>query len=100
HSFPTRRSSDLVDRKTNKVLWSRMLPQQTILHVPEYQLPFLISLSRLRSRAQGGTQQSLRVEAIDCQTGDVLGEKPNILADRILQIQYERDDGVLELRGP
>jgi outer membrane protein assembly factor BamB len=88
-----------VDIATGKLLWSRPVPQQSIVYTPEYRLPFLVALSRVRSRAPNGANQSLRVDLIDCQTGEALGSKSNIVYDRLLQMGYERDAGRFELRG-
>jgi len=90
-----------VERGTNRILWERIVPLQMMIYVPEYRLPFLVSLSRVRHRnPYGGNAQSLQVDVIDCQTGEPLGSRSNILNDRILQLQYDREEGVIELKGP
>jgi hypothetical protein len=89
-----------IDRATNEELWHRHFPQQSIVYAPDYRLPFLMALSRVRSRAPSGANQALRIDIIDCRTGDTISSRSNIVSDRLVQMAYERDAGRLELRGP
>ncbi len=89
-----------VDRKSGKMLWKRAFPQRSVIQMPHFRLPFLITVSRQSYRdPRKRNQQSLLVEVIDAQTGQTMGIKENIFPDRILQLWYERDLGRLELTG-
>ena len=86
------------NKNTGQQLWKRTLPQRSILRLPEYDLPFLITISRERGRQKNNTQ-SLLVEAIDIQTGETLGSAVNLFPDRLVQMSVDRDRGVVLLHG-
>lgn len=87
-----------IDPVSEKVLWKRTLPQRSILQMPHIGLPFLVMISRVRDRWQGG-KQGLLVEVLDSETGDTLARKDNNLSDRVVNLAYDREKGVLDLNG-
>ena len=90
-----------VDRKTGVANWLAWLPTQTVVHVPEYRLPFLVLFSRTRAIINGRTRSNpaLEIQVLDSRTGETLGAKDDILNDRMLQMVYEREAGILEFSG-
>ncbi len=87
-----------VEPASGKVVWKRMLPQRSVLRMPHLRLPFLVMISRVRDRWQGG-KQGLLVEVIDAQTGETIAEKDNNLSDRIVHLAYDEEKGTLDLHG-
>jgi hypothetical protein len=87
-----------VDPETGEVLWRRELPQRSILRMPHLRLPFLVMISRVRDRWQGG-KQGLLVEILDEATGETIALKDNNLSDRVVNLDYDRDKGHLDLNG-
>lgn len=87
-----------VDRHTGEVRWNRTFPQRTFLDLSDYHLPFLIAMSRVRDTSFGN-RQSIMIEVIDAQTGQPISSKDNILPDRIVNIEYDREAGRIELFG-
>jgi hypothetical protein len=87
-----------VDPENGKVLWKRTLPQRSIFRMPHLRLPFLVTVSRVRDRWQGG-KQGLLVEILDEETGETIALKDNNLSDRVVNLDYDRDNGVLDLNG-
>ncbi len=87
-----------VDPETGEVLWKRTLPQRSILHIPHVKLPFLVMMSRVRDRWQGG-KQGLLVEIVDAETGETIAMKDNIFSDRVVNLAYDREQGWLDLNG-
>ncbi|HLQ43552.1 MAG TPA: hypothetical protein VK137_02390, partial [Planctomycetaceae bacterium] len=79
-------------------LWSRVLPQRSILRLDNARLPFLIALSSQQDR-QHNNKTSLRVEALDAATGDLLGQLDRILPGRFLQSQLDIANSRLTLLG-
>lgn len=101
--FPTQQiTGDLhaIDPATSKLLWTRpRVTTQNIVHLPDYQLPFLVSLSRWRGSFRGNSQPSLRIDVIDGQTGQVMVSKNNAFNDRLFLTDYDRNAGRLRFRG-
>ncbi|MFN0199737.1 MAG: PQQ-binding-like beta-propeller repeat protein [Planctomycetaceae bacterium] len=87
-----------VDAKSGELLWQRTLPQRSILRIDQYQLPFLVLMSRERGQTDG-TKQSLAIEVVDSQTGLTIGHCNNLFPDKMVQLQYDRDAGRLVLQG-
>lgn len=77
-----------IDRKTGKILWSRNLPKRSWLDTSQYQLPFLIFMSKIRTESRTRSYSFL-LEILDARTGDTIGFKDNILKDTILQLQID-----------
>lgn len=86
-----------IDRKTGRSLWERTFPQRSVFDLSEYHLPFLVMLSRVRDYAT--SRESSYLEIVDVKTGNTLGVKENILNDRIVNVWYERQKGLLQLFG-
>lgn len=101
--FPTQAiTGDLyaIDPQTSRVLWTRTrVSPQNVVHLADYRLPFLVTLSKWRDRSRGSAQFLLRLEVIDGATGQTLASKNNAYNDRLLLIDYERDQGRLRLKG-
>jgi hypothetical protein len=87
-----------VDPETSEVLWKRTLPQRSILQMSHIRLPFLVTMSRVRDRWQGG-KQGLLVEILDAETGETIAQKDNIFSDRVVNLAYNKDNGWLDLNG-
>ncbi len=87
-----------IEPASGKVLWKRMLPQRSVLRMPHLRLPFLVMVSRVRDRWQGG-RQGLLVEVVDARTGETIAEKDNNFSDRIVHLAYDREEGLLDLYG-
>ena len=66
--------------------------------MPQFQLPFLITMSGVRNR-WNGNKQSLPVEVIDAASGETIGLKDNIYPDRIVQCTYHPGQGRILLHG-
>lgn len=90
-----------IDPQTSRVLWTRARSsQQNIVHLADYRLPFLVSLSRWRGGTfRANSQPSLRIDVIDGQTGRTLATKNNGFNDRLLLTDYDREAGRLRFRG-
>ncbi|MFN0051861.1 MAG: PQQ-binding-like beta-propeller repeat protein [Planctomycetales bacterium] len=84
-----------VDRRTAQVLWTRSLASRSVLQLADYRLPVLVTLFRLRP----AEQTLLAAEVLDARTGITLAARHNLFSDRLLQLSYERQPGVLTLRG-
>lgn len=85
----------VVDRHSGRPLWTRAVGNRSLLHVPEFRLPYLVTLCRVRR----GNQLSGEVAIHDAATGEQLALHDGLLPDRLLQYQYNRDAATLELRG-
>ena len=66
-----------------------------MLHLADLPLPVLVSLSRVRTQ----DQSHLAVEVIDAESGETVGARDDLPSDRLLQAAYDRQGGLLELRG-
>lgn len=84
-----------VDRHTHEVLWTRSLGNRSVLQLPDYRLPVLVTIYRVRS----GDQPALAVEVLDAVTGATLAGRDDLMSDRLLQVLYERQPGLIALRG-
>ncbi|WP_278466415.1 PQQ-binding-like beta-propeller repeat protein [Gimesia maris] len=77
-----------IDGKTGQILWSRNLPKRSWVDTSQYQLPFLIFMSKIRTESRTRSYSFL-LEILDASTGDTIGFKDNILKDTILQLQID-----------
>lgn len=84
-----------VDRQSHEVLWSRSLGNRSVLQLPEYQLPVMITLFRVRK----DDQTLLAAEVLDLQSGRTLASREDLLSDCLLQVFYERNPGRILVRG-
>jgi hypothetical protein len=84
-----------IDAASGRIVWSRALGNRSIVQTPEFRLPVLLTLCRVRK----GDQTFLEVEVLDARTGSTLARRDDLPADRLLQLRYERDPGLIELRG-
>ena len=84
-----------IDPVSQSILWQRSLGNRSVLQIPEFRLPLLVTLCRIRK----GDQTFLELEVVDARTGQTLASRDDLLADRLLQLHYQRDPGLLELRG-
>ena len=74
-----------IDKGSGKMLWSRNLPKRTWVDTSQYQLPFLIFMSKIRTESKTRSY-SLLFEILDAKTGNTIGFKDNIIKDTILQM--------------
>lgn len=87
-----------IDRESGKLLWSRVMPQRSLLRVPHVRLPFLIGMSL--SGDKGVTnRQALTIEVIDSTTGETIGLEERAKRNRVLQFTYDHHASRIELRG-
>ncbi|QDT89578.1 PQQ-binding-like beta-propeller repeat protein [Gimesia algae] len=77
-----------IDGKTGQILWSRNLPKRSWIDTSQYQLPFLIFMSKIRTESRTRSYSFL-LEVLDARTGDTIGFKDNLLKDTILQLQID-----------
>jgi outer membrane protein assembly factor BamB len=84
-----------VHRQTHEVLWTASLGSRSVLQLPDFRLPVLITLFRLRK----GDQTLLGVEVFDVRTGRSLARRDDLTSDRLLQVFYDRQPGIVTLRG-
>lgn len=85
-------------KKTGELKWTRSVPARSVLQIDSPELPFLVTVSRIRDRNDANLQ-SLSVEVIDSQTGLVLGQQSQLPADRLLTFSYSARDHRLTLVG-
>lgn len=86
------------DRESGKLLWSRTMPQRSLLRIQHVRLPFLIGMSL--SGDKGGTnRQTLTIEAIDSATGETIGLEERAKRFRVLQFTYDHLASQISLRG-
>ncbi len=101
--FPTQQiTGDLhaVDPATSRVLWTRTkVSPQNVVHLADYRLPFLVTLSRWRGAFRGNAQTSLRIDVVDGATGMTMASKHNAFNDRLFLSDYDRTAGRLRFRG-
>lgn len=77
-----------VDKQSGKILWNRNLPKRSWVNTSQYQLPFLIFISKIRTESKI-TNYSFLFEILDAKTGNTIGFKDNIMKDTILQMQID-----------
>ncbi len=87
-----------INAKTGTMKWKVELPQRSVIHLPHYHLPFLMTISRVRD-PWNSSRQSMLVEIIDRKNGQTIGLKDNIFPDRILHLSYFPENGLIELFG-
>lgn len=87
-----------IDKKTGKMLWNRNLPKRSWVNTSQYQLPFLIFMSKIRTESKTRSY-SLLFEIIDAQTGNTIGLKDNIIKDTILHMHIDPQFKKLILQG-
>jgi hypothetical protein len=85
----------LVDRRTHERLWTGSFGNRSVLQLPDFRLPVLVTMFRMRK----DDQMTLAVEVIDIQTGSILASRDDLFSDSLLQVVYERESGVIALRG-
>lgn len=77
-----------IDKQSGKILWSRNLPKRSWIDTSQYQLPFLIFMSKIRTESRTRSYSFL-FEILDAKTGKTIGFKENILKDTILQMHID-----------
>jgi hypothetical protein len=89
-----------IDRESGKLLWSRMMPQRSLMRVPHVRLPFLIGMSLSGDKGpSSNNRQTLTVEVIDSTTGETIGLEERARRNRILQLTFDHLASRVELRG-
>lgn len=87
-----------IDKKSGKMLWSRNLPKRSWIDTSQYQLPFLIFMSKIRTESKS-TSYSFLFEIMDAKTGNTIGFKDNIIKDTLLQMHIEPRFNKILLQG-
>tara|TARA_R110002095_G_scaffold1297_3_gene6844 strand:+ start:2893 stop:7521 length:4629 start_codon:yes stop_codon:yes gene_type:complete len=77
-----------IDKQSGKVLWNRNLPKRSWVNTSQYQLPFLIFMSKIRTESKIRSYSFL-IEVLDAKTGNTIGFKDNIMKDTILQMHID-----------
>jgi hypothetical protein len=72
-----------------------MLGNRSVVQLPEYQLPVMVTLFRRRHE----DQTYLVAEVFDLQTGRTLASRDDLQSDCLLQVFYERHPGRILVRG-
>ena len=89
-----------IDPATSRVLWTRTkVSPQNVVHLADYRLPFLVTLSRWRGVSRVNSQTSLRIDVLDGATGRTIASKNNAYNDRLFLSDYDRTAGKLRFRG-
>lgn len=87
-----------IDRATGRILWKRAVPSRTLLKLEPAGLPFLVLASKVRDQ-HDNNQQSLLVEVLDAETGDLLARHERLPADRIVSADYDAAERLVRLIG-
>ncbi|MCA9016742.1 MAG: hypothetical protein KDA77_15520, partial [Planctomycetaceae bacterium] len=87
-----------IDKQSGKILWNRNLPKRSWVDTSQYQLPFLIFMSKIRTESKI-RNYSFLIEILDARTGNTIGFKDNILKDTILQMQIDPRFNQILLQG-
>lgn len=87
-----------IDKESGKILWNRNLPKRSWINTSQYQLPFLIFMSKIRT-ASKIRNYSFLFEVLDAKTGDTIGFKDNVIKDTILQMQIDPRFNKIILQG-
>jgi outer membrane protein assembly factor BamB len=87
-----------LDRATGQELWSRHCLSRTFLALERTNLPFLVSLSRVRPRNRTNIH-GIELEAVDRRTGEILGSHKQLIPDRFVHTRMNRKEGILQLFG-
>ncbi len=89
-----------VERRTGTLLWTapRQLPPCTLLHLPQYGLPFLLVMSRLGDSPQR-QPGALTLDLIDRRTGATLNSRDDLPRIPIYHATCDVDAGQLHLLG-
>ncbi|QDU09363.1 PQQ-binding-like beta-propeller repeat protein [Gimesia aquarii] len=87
-----------IDKKSGSMLWSRNLPKRSWIDTSQYQLPFLIFISKIRTESKT-TSYSFLFEIMDAKTGNTIGFKENIIKDTLLQMHIEPRLNKILLQG-
>lgn len=87
-----------IDKKSGKILWSRNLPKRSWINTSQYQLPFLIFMSKIRTESKIRSYSFL-FEILDAKTGNTIGFKDNIIKDTILQMHTDPRFNKIILQG-
>jgi PQQ-like domain len=84
-----------IDRKSHTTLWTRTMGSRSVLQLADFPLPVLVTLFRVRK----GEQAMLAAEVLDAGTGVTRAARDDLFSDRLLQVLYERQPGLITLRG-
>lgn len=87
-----------IDPEAGIIEWKRRIPARSVMRMPHWNLPFLVTFSSVRDRRNGG-RRGLLVEVLDASTGETLAKNDAISQDRIVQTVYRRTKHCLELHG-
>lgn len=79
-------------------LWLRHFLQRSFLRLEAARLPFLIAAAKQQDQ-KINTRVSLRLDAIDADTGIVIGSHDHLPLGRIVQTQFDNEIGELRLLG-
>lgn len=77
-----------IEKQSGNILWNRNLPKRSWVNTSEYQLPFLIFMSKIRTESKVRSYSFL-FEVLDAKTGNTIGFKDNVIKDTILQMQID-----------
>ncbi|MBI1347638.1 PQQ-binding-like beta-propeller repeat protein [bacterium] len=81
-----------------RVQWRRQMPQRSFLEVKAPGLPFFVTATLVKDN-QEPNRRWLRVEAVDRETGILLGVGDDLPVDRLLYADYDGQSGRVTLMG-
>lgn len=92
-----------VDKSTGRRRWSRELEPASILELPQYRLPCLLSFRWMTER-RGIQKRRMQFEVLSTETGNTLGLSEDFVPldkyTQIIQANYDPDAGEIEVNGP
>lgn len=87
-----------IDKQSGKILWKRNFPKRSWIDTSQYQLPFLIFMSKIRTESRV-RNYSILLEILDGKTGNTIGFQDNLIKDTILQMHIEPRANKILLQG-
>ncbi len=88
-----------IDRGTGRILWRQETTHRSVLQLEQFDLPFLVTMSKVQTNSQVGAVQTLDIEIFDRQTGERLGHRRNLPTDRFIHYRLSPDRETLQLHG-
>ena len=91
----------VIDRRTGRLLWNREITARSIVEMPWYDLPFLVSFTHY---VEDTSRQhlSLTVDVLDAAAGNIIGHRGGLYADRhdgLVRVDYDPERFELNLLG-
>lgn len=81
-----------------EICWRRQMPQRTFLNITARELPFFVAATLVKDN-RDANRRWMRVEAIDRESGVLLGVGDELPVDRLLHADYDGQAAKLTLIG-